>query len=273
VTQSTLVDSRGSASVPTSRQRRKARPRLPQADYACAFEVLEACADARSLPDLKEDLVEALRGSLGVEHVSFFAGATYHTVFTDPRPLTEGHTSRMLPEYQERWSRHDLFATPAATRQLLSSGVASLLELGAAGKLPLAATSYVRHFLVGSWGMSSATAVRVELPGHHSALIGIFDPDEGKVGPRELATLRLLSSQLSAVSRNLPLTRTAGSAIARLSQRQREVALLIGDGMSNAEVAETLSLAEDSVKKYVSRVLSATGCQSRMELALLVRAR
>ncbi|MEJ2890566.1 helix-turn-helix transcriptional regulator [Actinomycetospora aeridis] len=272
MTQSTLVDSRGSVPSPASRQRRK-RPRLPQADYACAFDVLEACAGARSLPDLKEDLVEGLTASLGVRHVSFFAGATHHTVFTDPQPLTEGHTSKMLPEYQERWARHDIFGTPAATRQLVSSGVASLLELGASGSLPMSATSYVRHFLVGSWGMSSATAMKVELPGHHSALVGIFDPDEGKVGPRELATLRLLSSQLSAVSRNLPLTRTASSRIARLSERQREVALLIADGMSNAEIADTLSLAEDSVKKYVSRVLSATGCQSRMELALLVRAR
>lgn len=46
---------------------------------------------------------------------------------------------------------------------------------------------------------------------------------------------------------------------------------LVADGLSNAQIAETLSLAEDSVKKYVSRILGATGCQSRMELALLAR--
>jgi len=59
--------------------------------------------------------------------------------------------------------------------------------------------------------------------------------------------------------------------LAGLSERQRQVALLVADGMSNAQIAEALSLAEDSVKKYVSRILTATGCQSRMDLALLAR--
>jgi DNA-binding NarL/FixJ family response regulator len=49
------------------------------------------------------------------------------------------------------------------------------------------------------------------------------------------------------------------------------VVRLVADGLSNAEIAQTLSLAEDSIKKYVSRILAVTGCQSRMELALLAR--
>jgi DNA-binding NarL/FixJ family response regulator len=63
------------------------------------------------------------------------------------------------------------------------------------------------------------------------------------------------------------------TVLGALSERQRQVVQLVADGLPNAEIAETLSLAEDSVKKYVSRILSATGCQSRMELALLARSR
>jgi DNA-binding NarL/FixJ family response regulator len=41
--------------------------------------------------------------------------------------------------------------------------------------------------------------------------------------------------------------------------------------MSNAEIAATLVIAEDTVKKHVSHVLSVTGCRSRTELALYMR--
>ncbi len=40
--------------------------------------------------------------------------------------------------------------------------------------------------------------------------------------------------------------------------------------MSNAQIAESLSLAEDSVEKAISRIMAATGCPSRVEPALLV---
>jgi DNA-binding NarL/FixJ family response regulator len=100
----------------------------------------------------------------------------------------------------------------------------------------------------------------------------MFDPAADKLGPSELSTLRMVSRQLSAISRGLPVTRSR-AALAGLSERQGEVVALLADGLSNAQIADTLSLAEDSVKKYVSRILSLTGCQSRMELALLARSR
>ncbi len=271
MTQSTLVDS-PSAPAPGSRRPGRSTPRsaLRQADYERAFDVLESCDTAPSLPDFREQLVEAIQSRFGLRHVSFFAGATFHHAFGDLTPLTEGHTRSMLPEYQERWSRYDVFSTPAAVRQLVTSGVSSVGELRALGTLPASASAYVRHFLTATWGMHSATAMRLELPGGHTGMIGMFDPDPDRLGPRDLATLRVLSRQLSAIARGLPVSRQK-AALVGLSERQRQVVHLIADGLSNAEIAEALSLAEDSVKKYVSRILGATGCQSRMELALLAR--
>jgi DNA-binding NarL/FixJ family response regulator len=275
VTQSTLVDSPASTTTATSpRRRARSSPRstLRKADYERAFDILECCDGAPSLPDFRELLVDALNRHFGLRHVSFFAGATFHNTFGDLAPLTEGHTARMLPEYQDRWSRYDVFSTPVAMRQLVSSGVSSLTELRALGALPASANAYVRHFLSATWGMESATALRLELPGGHTALIGMFDTAPDRMGPQDLATLRVLSRQLSAIARGLPVSRPK-AALAGLSERQRQVVHLVADGLSNAQIAETLSLAEDSVKKYVSRILSATGCQSRMELALLARSR
>ena len=121
MTQSTLVDSPASSTTTTSPHRRARSPKrsvLQKGDYERAFDVLERCADAACLPDFKEQMVEALREHFALRHVSFFAGATFHNVFGDATPLTEGHTAKMLPEYQERWSRYDVFGSPAAIRQI-----------------------------------------------------------------------------------------------------------------------------------------------------------
>lgn len=268
MSQSTLVDS--PAPLAVCSHRRATTRLLEVADYERAFDVLEDCQDATCLHDFKELMAEALLRHFRLRHVSFFTGATFHNVFGDITPLTEGHTARMLPEYQERWSRYDVFGTPGAMRQLVATGLSSLAELGALGPLPASADAYVRHFLKATWSMESAVALRLELRGGHTALVGIFDERPDKLGVHELATLRLLSKQLSAICRGLPVNRPKTS-LSGLSGRQRQVVQLVADGLPNAEIAQTLSLAEDSVKKYVSRILSATGCQSRMELALLAR--
>ncbi|WP_346772883.1 LuxR C-terminal-related transcriptional regulator [Rhodococcus sp. 14C212] len=273
MTQSTLGDnSAASRKVASGRQptRSPLRAVLQPRDYERAFDVLECCADATCLPDFKTRAVEALQEHFALEHVSFFSGATFHTVFEDASPLTEGVTAKMLPEYQERWARYDIFGTPAAMRQLVSSGVSSLTELQTFGPLPPSADAYVRYFLGSTWRMETAVAMRVELSGGHSALLGMFDPQPHKIGVHEVATLRLLSRQLSAICRGLPATRPRAT-LGRLPERQQQVVHLVADGLSNAQIAETLSLAEDSVKKYITRILTATGCQSRMELALLAR--
>lgn len=58
-----------------------------------------------------------------------------------------------------------------------------------------------------------------------------------------------------------------------LSPRESEVLLLIAQGKSNKEIARQLSLAEGTVKNYVSRVMEKLHARSRTELALKVNAR
>ena len=54
-----------------------------------------------------------------------------------------------------------------------------------------------------------------------------------------------------------------------LSARERQVLALIADGLSNREIGVRLSLAEKTVKNYVSSVLSKLGLQSRTQAAVL----
>ncbi|HEX6554556.1 MAG TPA: AAA family ATPase [Ktedonobacteraceae bacterium] len=53
-----------------------------------------------------------------------------------------------------------------------------------------------------------------------------------------------------------------------LTEREREVAALIGQGKSNAEIAELLVVSKRTVETYVSSVLSKLGVPSRHQIAL-----
>jgi DNA-binding NarL/FixJ family response regulator len=56
-----------------------------------------------------------------------------------------------------------------------------------------------------------------------------------------------------------------------LSEREREVVVLIGQGKSNAEIASLLVVSKRTVETYVSRVLSKLGLTSRSQIALWTR--
>lgn len=60
--------------------------------------------------------------------------------------------------------------------------------------------------------------------------------------------------------------------IASLSPRERDVLDLLADGRSNREIAETLHLAEKTVKNHITRLLAKLGVQRRTEAIRLVRA-
>ncbi|WP_028115669.1 response regulator [Ferrimonas senticii] len=55
-----------------------------------------------------------------------------------------------------------------------------------------------------------------------------------------------------------------------LTPREKEIAQLIGQGMSNKAVGEALFISEGTAKVHVKNLLRKTGCASRVELALKV---
>jgi DNA-binding NarL/FixJ family response regulator len=53
-----------------------------------------------------------------------------------------------------------------------------------------------------------------------------------------------------------------------LSEREREVALAVADGLGNAEISERLYLSVGSVKAHISSALSKLGLDNRVQLAV-----
>ncbi len=57
--------------------------------------------------------------------------------------------------------------------------------------------------------------------------------------------------------------------LAELSDQERAVFDLIGEGLTNREIAERLFLAEKTIENYVSRLLAKLGMQRRTQAAVL----
>ncbi|WP_301373009.1 response regulator transcription factor [Streptomyces xanthophaeus] len=62
----------------------------------------------------------------------------------------------------------------------------------------------------------------------------------------------------------------ARARLALLAGREREVALAVGRGLSNAEIGRELHLALPTVKTHVSRILTRLDLNNRVQIALLV---
>ena len=101
------------------------------------------------------------------------------------------------------------------------------------------------------------------------------EADEGDGGPEEAELTELLNDKREADSRlaeRLRRQEQANAGLAEpLSRREREVLLLIGEGLSNRKIANRLNLAEGTVKNYVSSLIAKLNVQDRTQAALLSR--
>lgn len=245
-------------------EERSDRESLTSADYARVFAVLEAVDTVRDAGAFPPQLLEALGSVFGFRNTTWFAGSTYATVFADPTPWLTGRITGLLKHYRNGWDRFDVFASRQPVEGLKKTHCISADDLGT---LPAGPREYMREMQ--RLGLEDATALHLR-PGGRHALVGIFGP-AGTVGPSDRAALRLLGRQLAAIVRHLPGSSAASALLTDLPPRHREVAMLVSDGLTNSKVARTLALSEDTVKKYVSRVLLETGCRSRTELAVRLR--
>ncbi|EIE99473.1 response regulator [Saccharomonospora glauca] len=77
------------------------------------------------------------------------------------------------------------------------------------------------------------------------------------------------SKTTSALMNRLRKEREDADPVAELSEQERAVFELIGEGLTNREIAARLFLAEKTVKNYVSRLLGKLGMRRRTQAAVL----
>jgi DNA-binding NarL/FixJ family response regulator len=144
-----------------------------------------------------------------------------------------------------------------ATRRLVAAGVTGVLAL-----TTFDLDEYVFGALrAGAAGFLLKDASAQEL----TAAIRTVARGDGIVAPA--VTRRVLAAFAAT-----PFAATEPAPDAALTDREREVLDCLGDGLSNAEIAARLGIAEATTKTHVSRVLAKLGLRSRMQAAVAARA-
>lgn len=89
---------------------------------------------------------------------------------------------------------------------------------------------------------------------------------DGLLSPRATRTvLAQVSAALGAVGR-----REAAERVATLSERELDVARLVAEGLSNAEIAQRLFLGEATVKTHLANACAKLGVAGRVQLAVVL---
>ena len=148
-------------------------------------------------------------------------------------------------------------------------------------------------------GIEATRRILAELPDTRVLVLTTYDQDEFAFGalqagaagfllkntrPAELvAAVRTVQSGESIVSPRItakliefavPHLPGGGAdrdpgALAELTEREREVFLLVGRGLSNGEIADTLFLSESTVKAHFGRILGKLQLNSRVQAVIL----
>ena len=141
--------------------------------------------------------------------------------------------------------------------------------------------------LAARWAVLPAVVVLAEMPDDDHAMACFGFGARGYCNCHaDVATLRsvadvvanggtwlgptLLSRLLKATRAALPEPREAPGWAARLTEREREVALAIAEGASNKEIARQLDITERTVKAHSGAIFQKLAVRDRLQLSLLI---
>ncbi|MGW0602787.1 response regulator [Streptomyces sp. NPDC002644] len=105
-------------------------------------------------------------------------------------------------------------------------------------------------------------------PGDLLAAIRAVHSGDAVVAP---STTRRLLDRFAPMLPGAPdeRSRARDEELARLTAREREVMVLVAQGLSNGEIAARLVLSEATVKTHVGRILTKLGLRDRVQVVVL----
>ncbi|WP_405388573.1 response regulator transcription factor [Streptomyces sp. NBC_01102] len=145
----------------------------------------------------------------------------------------------------------------SATKQVVTEGLADVLVL---------TTFDLDEYVFGALRAGAAGFLLKHTDAHDLLeAVRTVARGEGMIAPA--VTRRLIAEFAGAAP-----VRTADPAVLdALTRREREVLGCLGEGLSNAEIAGRLSMAEATVKTHVSRLLGKLELRSRVQAAVLAQ--
>ncbi len=100
-----------------------------------------------------------------------------------------------------------------------------------------------------------------------ASLIEFFGTIRTVAGGGEVLPQELTNSLFAQITQNLPRSEARVMEGVRLTQREHEVVDLLGEGLSNKDIARRMHIAVHTVKSHVHNVLEKLSLHSRLEVA------
>jgi len=94
---------------------------------------------------------------------------------------------------------------------------------------------------------------------------------QGELWIRRRTTLRLIDELSVSAGGDIRYQRVTDERLAVLTNREREIARLIGNGETNKQIARQLCITERTVKAHLTEIFRKLGIGDRLRLALRVR--
>jgi DNA-binding NarL/FixJ family response regulator len=104
-------------------------------------------------------------------------------------------------------------------------------------------------------------------PEHLVAAVQLVRTGDALLAPS--ITRRLVERFVPSPNQTAALPGSPGCDLSALTPRERQVLGLVARGMSNAEIAATLTLSEATVKTHVARILTKLGLRDRVQAVVL----
>jgi DNA-binding NarL/FixJ family response regulator len=104
-------------------------------------------------------------------------------------------------------------------------------------------------------------------PEHLVAAVQLVRTGDALLAPS--ITRRLVERFAPDTNQSATFPKSAGCDLSTVTPREREVLGLVARGMSNAEIAATLTLSEATVKTHVARILTKLGLRDRVQAVVL----
>ena len=143
------------------------------------------------------------------------------------------------------------------------AATAELLKATPTTKVIILTTFEIDEYILGAL-RAGASGFLLKRSSPEQLIAAIHTVAEGDALLSPSVTRRLIER----VAAHPMLNREPNPRLDELTTREREVLELIAQGLSNAEIAEVLTLERSTIKSHVQRILTKLGARNRVEVVI-----